>query len=76
MSRSLHSSTVNFGVGRRSSSVGSNSSSSCSVSVKSLMGEMSRNVSARPCSRNQSNDSRWIAIRSGSGRTSSRFANE
>ena len=53
MSFSLHSSTVNFGGGRRSSSSGSNSSSSCSVSVKSLMGLMSRKVSARPSSRNQ-----------------------
>ena len=48
MSFSLHSSTVNLGGGRRSSSSGSNSSSSCSVSVKSLIGLMSRNVSARP----------------------------
>ena len=48
MSFSLHSSTENLGGGRRSSSVGSNSSSSCSVSLKSLMGEMSRKVSARP----------------------------
>ena len=38
MSFSLHSSTVNFGGGRRSSSSGSNSSSSCSASVKSLIG--------------------------------------
>ena len=38
MSFSLHSSTENFGGGRRSSSSGSNSSSSCSVSVKSLIG--------------------------------------
>src|SRR5690606_29574949 len=76
MSFSLHSSTENFGGGRRSSSSGSNSSSSCSVSVKSLMGEMSAKVSFRPRSRNHSKDSRWIAMRSGSGRTSSMFANE
>jgi len=76
MSFSLHSSTVNFGGGRRSSSVGSNSSSRLSVSVKSLIGEMSRKVSARPCSTNQSNDSLWTAIRLGRSRTSSRFANE
>ena len=38
MSFSLHSSTENFGGGRRSSSSGSNSSSSCSVSLKSLIG--------------------------------------
>ena len=48
MSFSLHSSTENFGGGRRSSSSGSNSSSSWSVSVKSLIGLMSRKVSARP----------------------------
>ena len=76
MSFSLHSSTENFGGGRRSSSSGSNSSSSCRVSVKSLIGLMSRKVSARPCCRNHSNESRWMAIRSGSSRTSSRFANE
>ena len=40
MSFSLHSSTVNLGGGRRSSSNGSNSSSRLSVSVKSLIGEM------------------------------------
>ena len=56
MSFSLHSSTENFGSGRRSSSSGSNSSSSWSVSVKSLIGLMSRKVSARPFSRNQSNE--------------------
>ena len=44
MSFSLHSSTVNFGGGRRSSSYGSNSSSSWSASEKSLIGLMSRNV--------------------------------
>ncbi|CAB4766841.1 unannotated protein [freshwater metagenome] len=49
MSFSLHSSTVNLGGGRRSSSSGSNSSSSWSVSVKSLIGLMSRKVSAMPC---------------------------
>src|SRR3954468_23548738 len=76
MSFSLHSSTENLGGGRRSSSSGSNSSSSWSVSVKSLMGLMSWNASARPRSRNQSNESRWMAIRSGSSRTSSRLANE
>src|SRR5437763_2390059 len=76
MSFSLHSSTENFGGGRRSSSAGSNSNSSCSVSVKSLIGLMSRNVSASPWWRNHSKDSRWIAIRSGRGRASSRLANE
>ena len=76
MSFSLHSSTENLGGGRRSSSSGSNSSSSCSVSVKSLIGLMSRKVSARPWCRNHSNDSRWMAIRSGSSRGSSRLANE
>ena len=40
------------------------------------MGLMSRNVSARPCSRNHLNESRWMEIRSGSGRTSSRLAKE
>src|SRR5690606_892118 len=73
---SLHSSTVNFGGGRRSSSSGSNSSSSCSVSEKSLMGEMSANVSFRPRSRNHLKESRWTATRSGSGSASSMFANE
>ena len=76
MSFSLHSSTENFGGGRRSSSSGSNSSSSWRVSVKSLMGLMSRKVSARPWCRNHSNDDRWMAIRSGSARTSGRLANE
>ena len=76
MSFSLHSSTENFGGGRRSSSSGSNSSSSCKVSVKSLIGEMSRKVSASPCWRNHLKDSRWIAMRSGSARASSRFAKE
>ena len=56
MSFSLHSSTENFGGGRRSSSSGSNSSSSWRVSVKSLIGLMSRKVSARPSCRNHSND--------------------
>src|SRR5215211_869504 len=76
MSFSLHSSTENLGGGRRSSSSGSNSSSSWSVSVKSLMGLMSWNASARPRWRNQLKESRWMAIRSGSSRTSSRLANE
>ena len=76
MSFSLHSSTENLGGGRRSSSWGSNSSSSCRASEKSLIGLMSRNVFARPSLRNQSNDSRWIAIRSGRARGSTRLANE
>src|ERR1051325_5687892 len=76
MSFSLHSSTENLGGGRKSSSSGSNSSSSCSVSVKSLMGLISLNASARPLSRNQLKESRWMAIRSGSSRTSSRLAKE
>ena len=76
MSFSLHSSTVNFGGGRRSSSSGSNSSSSCSASLKSLIGEMSRNVSARPSFRNHSKLSRWTAMRSGSSNGSVRLANE
>ena len=54
MSFSLHSSTENFGGGRRSSSSGSNSSSSWRLSLKSLMGEMSRKVSANPSWRNHS----------------------
>ena len=58
MSFSLHSSTENFGGGRRSSSSGSNSSSSCKASLKSLIGEMSRNVSARPSFKNHSKLSR------------------
>ena len=76
MSFSLHSSTVNFGGGRRSSSSGSNSSSSWSASVKSLIGEMSRNVSASPSLRNHSKLSRWMAMRSGSSSGSARLANE
>ena len=76
MSFSLHSSTENFGGGRRSSSSGSNSSSSCKVSLKSLMGEMSRNVSAKPWFRNQSKLLRWIATRSGRSSGSVRLANE
>ena len=76
MSFSLHSSTGNLGGGRRSGSVGSNSSSRRSWPVKSSIGLMSAKVSARPWSRNQWNESRWMAMRSGSGRTSSRLANE
>ncbi len=76
MSFSLHSSTVNLGGGRRSSSSGSNSSSSWRFSVKSLIGLMSRKVSARPWCRNHSNEARWIAIRSGKSRGSVRLANE
>ena len=56
MSFSLHSSTENFGGGRRSSSSGSNSSSRRSVPLKSSMGLMSRNVSARPVWRNHSKE--------------------
>src|SRR3954462_5404430 len=37
---------------------------------------MSANVSDRPRSRNQSNEARWIAIRSGRGKTWSRLAKE
>src|SRR5579864_509276 len=76
MSFSLHSSTENFGGGRRSASDGSNSSSRLSWPVKSSMGLMSLNASARPLSRNHWNESRWIAIRSGSGRASLMFAKE
>src|SRR5438477_12369192 len=76
MSFSLHSSTENFGGGRRSTSVGSNSSSRRSCPVKSSIGLMSRNVSASPLSRNHWNESRWTATRSGSGSTSLRFAKE
>src|ERR1700739_1951862 len=76
MSFSLHSSTENFGGGRRSRSVGSNSRISLSDPEKSSIGLMSRNVSARPSSRNHLNESRWIEMRSGNGRTSSRWAKE
>ena len=76
MSFSLHSSTVNLGGGHRSSSSGSNSRSSVSVSLKSVMGLRSRNVSAMPSSRNQRNDFRWMSMRCGRGRTSSRLPNE
>src|SRR5947209_2688460 len=76
MSFSLQSSTENFGGGRRSGSDASNSSSRRSWPVKSSMGLMSRNVSASPLSRNQRNESRWTALRSGSGRTSPRLEKE
>src|SRR6516165_6371702 len=76
MSFSLHSSTENFGGGRRSASDGSNSSSRLSWPVKSSIGLMSLKASARPLSRNHRNESRWIAIRSGSGRASLMFAKE
>src|SRR5579875_1576674 len=76
MSFSLHSSTVNFGGGRRSWSVGSNSRISLSDPEKSSIGLISRNVSASPSSRNHRNESRWIEMRSGNGRTSSRLAKE
>src|SRR5271154_3551481 len=76
MSFSLHSSTENLGGGRRSGSVGSNSSSRLSCPVKSSMGLMSLNVSANPRSKNHWKESRWIAIRSGRGRASSMLAKE
>src|SRR5712664_1257797 len=76
MSFSLHSSTENFGGGRRSGSVGSNSSSRLSEPVKSSIGLMSLNASARPLSRNHWKESRWMATRSGSGRASSMLAKE
>src|ERR1700683_1333238 len=76
MSFSLHSSTENFGGGRRSWSLGSNSKMSLSDPEKSSIGLMSRKASARPLSRNHWKESRWTEIRSGSGRTSSRFAKE
>src|SRR3954454_7034885 len=76
MSFSLHSSTVNFGGGRRSSSSGSNSNSSWRASEKSLIGEMSRKVSANPSLRNHSKLSRCTAMRSGSSNGSPRLANE
>src|SRR5579871_3734107 len=76
MSFSLHSSTENLGGGRRSWSVGSNSRMSLREPEKSSIGLMSRNASARPLSRNHWKESRCTEIKSGSGRTSSRFANE
>src|ERR1700722_19629904 len=76
MSFSLHSSTENLGGGRRSGSEGSNSSSKLSWPVKSSIGLMSPNASARPLSKNHWNESRWTEIRSGSGRASSIFAKE
>src|SRR6202167_5207257 len=76
MSFSLHSSTENFGCGRRSTSPGSNSSSKLSWPVKSSMGLMSENASASPRSRNQRNESRWTETRSGRASTSSRLAKE
>ena len=41
-----------------------------------MIGLMSLNASARPCSRNDWKLSRWTAIRSGSGSVSSKSANE
>src|SRR5579875_702206 len=76
MSFSRHSSTENFGGGRRSGSLASNSSSRLSCPVKSWMGLMSLNASDRPRSRNHWNESRWMAMRSGRGRTSWRLAKE
>src|ERR1700683_2449401 len=76
MSFSLHSSSWNLGGGRRSGSDGSYSSSRLNWPVKSSMGLMSANASARPLSKNQRNESRWMAMRSGKRRTSSRLANE
>src|SRR5438105_6146411 len=76
MSVSLHSSTENLGGGRRSWSSGSNSRRSFRLPVKSSIGLMSRKVSARPLSRKSLKESRWMAMRSGSSRTSSRLANE
>src|SRR5271166_6891506 len=76
MSFSLHSSTENFGGGRRSGSVGSNSSSRLSWPVKSSIGLMSLNASARPLLRNHRKESRWMAMRSGKGRASSMLAKE
>src|SRR6516165_2001282 len=73
---SVHSSTENFGGGRRSRSSGSNSRINFSEPEKSSIGLMSRKVSASPFSRNQRNESRWMEIRSGSGKTSSRLAKE
>src|SRR5579875_59691 len=76
MSFSLHSSTENLGGGRRSWSVGSNSSTSLSEPEKSSMGLMSRKASDRPLSRNHWKESRCTEMRSGSGKTSSRLAKE
>src|ERR1700722_4402265 len=76
MSFSLHSSTENFGWGRRSTSPGSNSNSRLSWPGKSSIGLMSENASASPRSRNQRNESRWTETRSGGARTSSRLAKE
>src|SRR5579862_1786817 len=76
MSFALQSSIENFGSGRRSTSVGSKSSFRRSWPVKSSIGLMSAKVSASPRLRNQPNESRWTATRSGSSRTSSRFAKE
>ena len=49
---------------------------SLSEPEKSSIGLMSRKASARPLSRNHWKESRCTEIKSGSGRTSSRFANE
>src|ERR1700735_1240068 len=76
MSFSLHSSTENFGGGRRSASVGSNSSSRLSCPVKSSIGLMSLKASANPLSRNHWKESRWIEMRSGSGSASSMLAKD
>src|SRR4029077_19075219 len=61
---------------RRWGADGSNSSPTVSWPVKSSIGLMSLKASARPLSRNHWNESRWIAIRSGSGRASLMLAKE
>src|SRR5579872_7436306 len=76
MSFSLHSASENLGGGRRSGSLGSNSSSRLSWPVKSSIGLMSPKASASPLSRNHWNESRWTEIRSGSGRASLMLAKE
>src|SRR6202158_2440473 len=76
MSFSLHSSSWNLGGGRRSGSDGSYSSSRLNWPVEASIGLMSANASPRPLSKNQRKEPRWMAMRSGRRRTSSRLANE
>ena len=76
MSFSLHSSTENFGGGRRSSSIGVE----LELELQRLGEVLDRDDVAErfgePSLRNHSKLSRWMAIRSGSSSGSARLANE
>ncbi len=57
-------------------SLGSNSNSSESVSLTSVIGLISEKIPFNPDSISQLNDSCWTAIKSGNSKTFSRFPNE